>query len=200
MALKIIDFDITILEFCDRLGSFRTTRGCSLKGKIEFDQRIKKLGEIIEASNPNKSIGKIYEEDEVFRHCCDRALLLNNIEPDWVNEQILVALLFVYQGQPGLLVQLNSSPSSTVRGTGQAASYAELLAALYSHTQDLEKAIGLAENHPWKEVMGAIKERGEQEVQENKNSVFQGKISREEIDKNRIQLAKMREKIASGKN
>ena len=195
MTVKIIDFDITILEFCDRLGMFRTTRGCSLKGKIEFDQRIKKLGEIIEASNPNKSIGKIYEEDEVFRHCCDRALLLNDIEPDWVNEQILVALLFVYQNQPGMLVQLNSSPPSTGQGTGQSASYAELLAALYSHTQDLEKAIALAENHPWKEVMGAIKERGEQEKEEKASPAKNGKLSTKELDKNRIQLAKLREKI-----
>lgn len=197
--LKIIDFDITILEFCDRLGSFRSTRGCSLKGKIEFDQRIQKLGEIIQQANPHKSIGKIYEEDEIFRHCCDRALLLNDIDPDWVNEAMVVSLLFAYKNQPGLLVQLNSSPLTEGGDTsGKSASYTELLAALYSHTQDLDKAIALAEDHPWKEVMGAIKEKTEFEKETKEKTPKKDKLTREELDRHRIELARLKKTVTNG--
>lgn len=158
MQIYNADLDIDLLEFSDRFGNIRSTAGCSLKGKVEFDARIKLLGELLKKFG-SETIGEVYLKESEFAHHCDRALQLNGIDPDWVNEAILINLLFLYKHSPGLLVQLNRSHSSEGirQKTGEKkATYYDLLAGLYANTQDLEQAMRLAEDKPWKEVMGAL--------------------------------------------
>jgi hypothetical protein len=157
MQIYNADLDIDLLEFSDRFGQIRSTAGCSLKGKVEFDARIKLLGESLKKYQA-ETIGEVYLKDSEFAHHCDRALQLNGIDPDWLNEGILVNLLFIYKQSPGLLIQLNKSPDKGDRQKpGQKeATYYDLLAGLYANTQDLEQAMRLAEDKPWKEVMRAI--------------------------------------------
>lgn len=158
MQIYNADLDIDLLEFSDRFGNIRASAGCSLKGKVEFDARIKLLGELLKKYQ-QETIGEVYLKDREFAHHCDRALSLNGVDPDWVNEAILINLLFLYKQSPGLLVQLNTSQKSKVKSqkSGEKeATYYDLLAGLYANTQDLEQAIRLAEEKPWKEVMGAL--------------------------------------------
>ena len=205
MTIEHIDTNITIIDFHDRHGIIRSTAGCSLKGKIEFDQRFSKLVEILNESNPNKTIAKIYEENDIFRYNCDRCLELNAIDPDWVNETILENLLFNNNGKFGALISLNTprSSDSSKQSDGKAATYPELLAAIASYTQNLEQAMNIAENKPAKEVWETIeeiakihKENNPSETKKNKNSSETKKapkseqVSREQDDWARIRLAK----------
>ena len=161
MKIHNADIDFDILEFTDRLDIIRSTAGCSLKGKIEFDARIKKLASILQ-NNPDATIEQLYLENKEFAHHCDRCLNLNGIDPDWVNAGILTALLFVNERSPGLLVQLNRRQMADGRwqkGGEKEAKYSDLLAGIYAHTQDLEQAMRLAEERPWKEVMEVLTKR-----------------------------------------
>ncbi|NES91866.1 hypothetical protein [Okeania sp. SIO2B9] len=163
--------DITIIDFQDRFGTTRSTRGCSLKGKFEFDERIeilyKKVREI-NAIAPHKSIGKIYEKDEVFRYNCDRCLELNAIDPDWVNEKLLIALIFQYKQNEGLLVTVNSvnNPSAIEINYQHKARYEEIIAAIALRGGSIEDALKVGDK-PFKEVYNTLQSLSqlEKEVQ-----------------------------------
>jgi hypothetical protein len=201
MQIYNADLDIDLLEFSDRFGNIRSTAGCSLKGKVEFDARIKLLGELLK-NYQDETIGAVYLCDREFAHHCDRALQLNGIDPDWVNEAILINLLFLYKRSPGLLIQLNRGQRAALKdtashkGRGQRAgekeaTYYDLLAGLYAHTQDLEQAMRLAEDKPWKEVMGAI---ANTKVASSKSQVASKKSDVSRSDRNMLALMNARAK------
>ncbi len=211
--IEFVDQNV-IWDFRDRFGQIRTIGGCSVAGKIEFDQRIKKIYEILDDSHPNKSIGAIYREDDVFRYCCDRALLLNGIDPDWVNDPLLVALLFTYNGKQGALVQLNTLQGTTAANASDTpATLAQIMAAIASFT-DPATATRLAKEGNWKELMSMMQEinkqakekqenlgnknpnnsKTESKEQTNSSSQKKNKPTPEEIDLMRIRTAKIRKK------
>lgn len=67
MQIYNADLDIDLLEFSDRFGNIRSTAGCSLKGKVEFDARIKLLGELLKKYQ-QETIGEVYLQDREFAH------------------------------------------------------------------------------------------------------------------------------------
>jgi hypothetical protein len=162
MAIGRFDFEaIDSLDFRDRLGTLRTVYGCSTWGKKEFDDRLRLLQKHL-AESEALTIGQLYREDEYFRYNCDRCLALNNIEPDWLTESMLVGMLFVSNGQPGLLIQLNAPDVQSVAPAGEkGATPEDLVAALWAHTQDLEKALAIASNpaYPVKQVVKIMESR-----------------------------------------
>lgn len=194
MEIYNADLDIDLLEFSDRFGNIRSTAGCSLKGKVEFDARIKLLGELLK-NYQDETIGAVYLQDREFAHHCDRALQLNGIDPDWVNEAILINLLFLYKHSPGLLIQLNKGQKAEGRGQrtgGKEASYYDLLAGLYANTQDLEQAMRLAEDKPWKEVMEAIASQASRDKADGRG--LGGSPKSDRSDRNMLALMNARAK------
>lgn len=170
--IEFAAFDsIDRLEFVDRLGKIRTTRGCSIRGGEEFRDRLQQLQHFLDKADNRETIQGLYLKDEYFAHVCDRCLELNAIDPDWVNEQILVALLFHHDSKPGLLVRLNQ-PDKPAQPGQRGATVHDLVACLWSHTQDLEKALAIAHNYPAKDVIGAMEAKGqlEKEVMEEADS------------------------------
>ena len=162
MKISYADLEIDLLEFSDRHCIIRSTNGCTPKGKIEFDARIEKIGQIIkevQESTPTKPVGEIYLENQEFQHHCDRALELNGIDPEWLTMAHITALLLVYKQGVGMLVQLNTVNNP---GVGDSPSvggniYHQLLGGLYSFTQSATEAFKLAEEKPLSEVAGMIK-------------------------------------------
>lgn len=208
--IELVDQNV-IWDFRDRFGQIRTIGGCSVRGKIEFDQRVKKIYEILDESHPNKSIEAIYREDDVFRYCCDRALLLNGIDPDWVNSGLLVSLLFTYKGKQGALIQLNTLENVTSTSSNDtSATLAQVLAAIASFT-DPVAAMQLAKEGNWKEIMEMMSELNKQAKESQKESVKtrkdnststqlkeKNRPSQKDIDLQRLRIAKLKEK--QGKN
>lgn len=166
MQIYNADIDIDLLEFSDRFGNIRSTAGCSFKGKVEFDARIKRTGEILQRASkkdPDKKVAQIYLEDKEFAHHCDRCLKLNGINPKWLTEVHLTELLFVHGDRPGALVLLNqaNNPSSEVASRkSQVAGniYHQFLGAMYNFSKDPEQAFRLAEERSFKEVAGMIQQ------------------------------------------
>lgn len=150
------------LDFRDRLGNFHTICGCSILGKKEFDDRLRLLQKQLQEAEESLTIGELYQQDEYFRYNCDRCLILNGIEPDCLTEAMLVGMMFLYQGQPGLLIQLNTPARQSVAQPGEkGATPEDLVAALWAHTQDLEKAIAIASAHPAKQIANFMESRSQ---------------------------------------
>lgn len=151
-----MEFDaIDSLDFKDRFGKIRTVYGCSIRGAAEFVSRLDSLQQILSTADVRETIGGLYLKDESFAYAVDRCLELNGIDPDWVNEGILIALLFAYKEGPGLLIRLNQ-PENPATETDTKSTVDDLIASLWSHTQDLEKAIKLATEYPAKQIVGAM--------------------------------------------
>lgn len=169
MKLTIANLPLDCVEFKDRHGVFRRSYGCSLRGLEEFQARIEKIGEIIKAVEDSQAtIASLYQNDEVFRQCCDRSLELNNIDPDWMDREglIIQSLLLTYEGAPGLLVRLNMpEPAKTPVESGKSATVNDLAAVLLSATNDLKTTLDALRNEPAKEVIGILEARAEQIVQ-----------------------------------
>lgn len=184
MKLEIADFALDCVEFCDRYGTIRRSYGCSIMGAEEFRAYHAKLITIIESAIT--PLADLYLKDQVFRHCCDRCLELNAVDPDWLdsNGLLLEGLLFVYEDGPGLLVRLNqpNSPASASKGEATAGT-ADLVASLLAVTEDLEKALRLARDEPAKPLISILEARAEQILKANPEA--KGKRDREEWAKNR---------------
>lgn len=163
MVIGSFNFEsLDSLDFKDRLGNFHTIGGCSILGKKEFDDRLRLLQNHLAQAEGSLTIGQLYEQDEYFRYNCDRCLTLNGIEPDWLTEAMLIGMLFLHQGKPGLLIQLNTPNMQSVAQPGEkGATPEDLVAALWSHTQDLEKALAIASSnaYPAKQVAGVMESR-----------------------------------------
>lgn len=155
MKIEYADLPLDMVEFEDVSGYIRTSRGCSLRGYKEFCDRVEQLTKRIEATSDNLKIHELYYQDHYFAHLCDRCLILNGIEPEWVNTQILTSLLFVYDGKPGLLIRVNQSNNEGKPGEKGATSE-DVIAALWKLTEDLEQAFEVAEKYPWKDVGGVM--------------------------------------------
>ena len=166
MKIFNADLNIDILEFSDRFENIRSTSGCTIKGKIEFDARLQILGEIInkvQDKDPTKPIGIIYLENKEFAHNCDRCLELNGINPEWLTESHIFALLFKYGKGAGMLVTLNAINNQGVErgqraeGRGQRGNvYHQMLAGLYKLTGDPEQALKFAETRSLKDLTGML--------------------------------------------
>lgn len=177
MKLEILDLSIDELSFRDRYGKFRKVYGCSMRGGEEFKAYLKKLCAILEestggvipsGSNLTNILKNLYLNNAVFQYCCDECLRLNNVDPDWLDNEglLLEALLFQHNDHPGLLVRLNTPDQSMIEArtdtTGNSATIEDLAAVLLGLTNDLDKAIETLDKHPAKLVTGILKARSEQ--------------------------------------
>ena len=212
------ELNIDILEFSDRFEVIRSTSGCTIRGKIEFDARIKLLGQIINRvgeSDPLKPFGQIYLEDREFAHHCDRCLELNGIDPEWLTESHIYALLFKHGTGLGMLVTLNAinnqgvepkaknndahvvpeqSSGSIKDARLKANVYHQMLAGLYKLTDSPTEALDLATNYPYKDVMGMlgeVKNKNMPNAARTKNNSALRKMS----DRNFMTLMKYRQKV-----
>lgn len=154
------------LEFEAVDGRVRTFYGCSVVGVFEFQDRIAELDAIVANSSADTALMHLYQRDRKFRHACDRALELNGIKPEWVNAEMLIALLFDRKGEgeiiPAYLRQLNrpyepkrKSKGVTLKGK------AGLIAAIASHTGSIDEAYKLARTVPARELMAVLDARAE---------------------------------------
>lgn len=102
------------LEFEDRFGVIRSLAGCSLMGRQEFFERLQQLQARIDALPEAATVAELYDTDSRFRHYCDRCLILNGIDPDWLTVGMLPDFLFVRvvegETRPGIFQGDKSHP------------------------------------------------------------------------------------------
>lgn len=161
MQIEHVRFDV--IEFEDCQGEIRTIRGCPLAKREEFRARLNLLDEWLKGQ---MSVADLYDTDNYFRHLCDKALEVCGISPDWVSISMLVQLLFERQDDqgesyPGYLVSLNFPPRQPKPGS-KPVTHEDLLAAIWSHTEDLDKALNLAESLPAEQLLGILEAKAMQ--------------------------------------
>jgi hypothetical protein len=121
----------------------------------------------VQASNL-ETVADLYDHDPEFAAIADHCLKLCKIDPDWLTIDMLAQFLLPYQdeqgnAQPGLLQALNFPVVPDSGGKG--GSYAEAIAAVWTHTQDLQaalKAVGLEpdEQLAWNELQEVLEAHG----------------------------------------
>ena len=159
-------------EFEGQDGVTRTFYGCSIQGLFEFDERIAELSRRLDEANEELTIIELYRRDRRFRFLCDRALLLNGIQPEWVTPAMLEQLLFAREEQeqeggvsirPGWLIELNTfrKQQPTEEGTTTLGTKAMLIAALAQQNNSLSEAFAIARSEPAKQVLEVLEAKAE---------------------------------------
>jgi hypothetical protein len=164
MEIQSVEFDVIEFEGAD--GKIHTIRQCSLAHREELKSRFDQLSRAVKDAPIGWTIGNLYDRDRQFKYWCDRALKLCGIKPKWVGVAHLTALLFVRKdedGNPqrGWLIDLNFPRPAKNALKGDPQSYAQVVAALSTYVESMEKAIALAKEHPHGELMSIVRAKSE---------------------------------------
>lgn len=135
-------------------GRIHAIRQCSLTHRFELRQRLMQLrelsGDVGDLTAPDA-----YDTHAYFRFLVDECLQISGIQPQWVNPDQMVALLFPHRDQdgkiaPSVLEDLNFPQPTQPQpvNTRPPATYAETLDLIDSYVNDLEKTIRLAKELP----------------------------------------------------
>ncbi len=164
MNIHYVEFDC--FEFQDLQGNFRVARGCPLTKRQELAARLGQIHERLQQSLEGETLAEAYDRDEYLRHLFHKALNLCGISPNWLDINMMSQFLLSYEEsgevREGLLIQINFPKGKRKSDNGNSTAYEELLAALWSHTQDLEKALELAENIPAEQLIDILESRSSQ--------------------------------------
>jgi hypothetical protein len=151
------------LSFTDATGILRVLYPVPLKQRRELHHCLIALQMRLSRSKL-QSIHELYDGDPEFQALADRCLSLQRIEPDWVNIDMLTEFLLPHRDGEGnpqqpLFQQLNFPPSKTE--IKHSSTYEEAIAALWTHTGDLEAALrvsGYENDYPGTEELFKIME------------------------------------------
>lgn len=163
MGIRYFEFDK--LEFEDIAGVIQTIKGCSLANREELRERINNLRETLDKSRKDSTLQEIYDNNKHFKHNCHKCLELCGVQLDWLDFNMMRQMLFPYQqGEEycqGILISLNFPPFKDKKD-GKGATYEEVLAAIWNHTGDLEKALQLASTLPAEQLLSIVQARADQ--------------------------------------
>jgi hypothetical protein len=167
MKINHIDTEkFDCLEFEDVSGEYRLIRGCSLANREEFRERLSQIQKYLkDIKEEELSLQELYDKDKYFRYLCHRCLELCGVSVHWIDINMMIQMLFPYEIEgkvfEGILVDFNFPKSDKNHGA-KSATYEEVLAAISTHTQDIAKALELAENVPAEQLLGTVEARAKQ--------------------------------------
>jgi len=163
VEIQTIEFDAVEFEGAD--GKIHTIRQCSLTDREELRTRLEQLHQAIKDAPVGWTIGDLYDQDKLFRHRADRALKSCGISPKWVSIPQLTALLFTRKEgdrhERGWLLDLNFPRPKVAIAAGEAQNYAQIVAALSAYVEGMDKAIKLAKEHPFGELLDILRAKSE---------------------------------------
>ncbi|MBD2628495.1 hypothetical protein [Trichormus variabilis] len=169
MEIAHVEFDC--IEFQDITGEYRLIHGCSLKNREELRSRFSQLQKFLDNSSELETVRSLYERDTYFRHLCHRCLELSGISLEWVDFHMMTQMLFPYQAgeyqgvavhKQGILIELNFPVQNNGIKSQKGATYEELVAALWSHTEDLQKALELSSTLSADQLLDIMQARSKQ--------------------------------------
>jgi hypothetical protein len=135
-----------LAEIVDRSGTIRKTAGCSIVGRFQFQARLSRLIEIVQAAeNSDQPWVNLYRDNHEFQHNLDEVLRLNCLAAEWFTAEQLELLIFGADGEPGDLVKINSPKVQNSDSSDKPQTLGECISCLAG---DLEAAIKLATELP----------------------------------------------------
>jgi hypothetical protein len=148
MRLATATFEF--LQFADVHGQFVIVRGLPLLARFEFRALHDRLVSLIGAASPDSTFQALYDQSPEIRHLVATCLKLFHIEADRLSIDMVQQLLIARRDEDGRyragwLVELEfpPPPADQPMSSEEPPTDAEILAALWSHTGDLSKAIEL---------------------------------------------------------
>lgn len=194
--IKVVQFDR--LWIFDVQGKRREIDRLPLPKRRRFLELLELLGEIVSAVPPETDIRALYDGDRVFATAANDAIALFGIQPDWVNAEMLVSLLFTHEGGQGLLQQMEFPPvqkTGTPLEDGQDP-YAHAIASVWSfmpnHSLDQVKAV--VDSMPWAQLEQILEARNEQAIANDPKA----KSDRDWQKKSAALAEEMKRDLASG--
>ncbi len=164
MNIHYVEFDC--FEFQDLQGNFRLVKGCPLSQRQELAARLEQIHDRLQQSPEGETLAEAYDRDEHLQYLFDRSLSLCGIETDWLDINMMSHFLLSYEKDgevcEGLLIQINFPKRRQKADSDKSATYEELIAALWSHTQDLQKALELARTIPSEQLVDILQARSAQ--------------------------------------
>ncbi len=151
----------------------RRVKTMSLNKREEFASLCADLGFYLKQIYDDESkrahtYRSLYDSDEKFRGYCRQLLELGNVNPDWIDIDLRVRLLFPHQDEDdrfhkrGALLEFNYEDTGKQSVAGDAMSYEELLAMIWNSADSLMAAMDAAENTPVDVIINAIIAKCEQ--------------------------------------
>jgi hypothetical protein len=164
--MNILYAEFDCFEFEDLKGNFRLIRGCPLSQRQELASRLNQVHERLQQSNEGETLAEAYDRDKYLGHLFQKCLELCGVSLDWLDINMMSQFLLPFEEngemREGLLVQINFPKGKRKSDSKTSVAYEELLAALWSHTQDLQKALELAESIPAEQLMDILEARSSQ--------------------------------------
>lgn len=99
MGAKLIDWGLLNIE--DKNGIVRPLKGCALSQLEELETTVKTIWSSI-AEHPEVPIVSIIHTSESIRNLHIKALQLCNINPDWIDVDMMTQLLYNYRSEAGV--------------------------------------------------------------------------------------------------
>lgn len=201
--MNIYHAEFDCFEFEDLQGNFRLIRGCPLSQRQELAARLSQVYERLQKSPEGETLAEVYDRDKYLQHLFRKCLELCEISLDWLDINMMSQLLLSYEEdgemREGLLVQINFPKGKRKSDTKKSATYEELLAALWSHTQDLQKALELAETIPAEQLMDILEVRSVQ-VRNSDPQEREKAMKREWQTKSREDIERLQQAVREGGN
>lgn len=144
MNIEYVQLDA--IAFTDINGIYRRVYGCSLKQRQELAAAFRHIRQVLKKSR-YKTISRLYDNDAEFQAIANHILELCHVDPDWLDVANLVRMVLPYKQDgdehPPLLEALNFPPQQASEDA-KPATYAEAIAAIITHTNDLQDALKAA--------------------------------------------------------
>lgn len=134
---------------CD--GRWHAICRCSIARRYELSNRVQQLYNHITTKPTESTIPELYEQDSYFAFLCNEALKAANVEPEWLNPDQLMTLLFASNDFPfGALVEFNFgyAKAAKMAGKPEISELGTLIGQLWKSTKDFGVVQKLVHNYP----------------------------------------------------
>lgn len=164
-----------LFDVQDAHGVWRTLRPVALAPREDMAARIEQIEAHIADLPEYQPFKSAFESDFYLRHLCLEALRLGGVEESWLRSprgtwdiDLISALLLPRCENlavlPGLLVAINWPPQSGDGASeGEAQTYEEIVASLWSFCQSFTEALEIAKSHPANEAIAICQARAKQD-------------------------------------
>ena len=168
---KLESQELDFYDFRDVAGQWRSISQAPLQAREELLVRLNRLNERLQNFPAQYSFAEAWESDGYLRFLCLRCCSLGGIKPEWLKTQdsfdltLISNFLFPRKDgegktERGILVRINfPTPQGETKGNPQ--TYEEIIAAIWSFTENLSEALELAKSYPGRDLTKIVEARAE---------------------------------------
>ena len=146
----MLNFTNKTLDYQAKDGKWRKLKPISIMSAYALFTEYEKLIERLNSHDKDTEIWQLYITDSYFAELCNSCLLLGGVEPEDCSAEMLISFLFPHYGagdqlvEQGIIFSFNF-PLNKKRNSNKIVELAELVASLWTITENLEQSANLLE-------------------------------------------------------